>query len=168
MAAPPDITISDATAADAAAVASLYDPYVTGTAVTFEESTVPATVIAGRIATVRSGGLPWLVALEDQAVVGYAYAAPWNARDAYRHTMEVTAYVTPGATGRGIGSALYAELFARLRPLGVHAVIAVIALPNPASVALHERFGLRHAGTFREVGRKFGRWVDVGYWQGLL
>ena len=82
--------------------------------------------------------------------------------------MECTAYAAPGATGRGIGTRLYAELFPRLRELEVHAVIAVIALPNPASVALHERFGLAQAGLFREVGRKFGHWVDVGYWQGIL
>jgi L-amino acid N-acyltransferase YncA len=67
-----------------------------------------------------------------------------------------------------VGTRLYEELFAQLRRLGVHAVIGVIALPNPASVALHERFGLSRAGLFHEVGRKFGAWVDVGYWQGTL
>jgi phosphinothricin acetyltransferase len=163
-----DLEIRDATAADAAAVAAIYDHYVLGTAVTFEEAAVPASVMAGRIAAIRDAGLPWLVALEDGEVTGYAYAAPWNPRDAYRHTVECTAYVAPGATGGGRGGRLYAELFARLRALEVHAVIAVIALPNPPSITLHERFGLVQAGLFREVGRKFGRWVDVGYWQGTL
>jgi L-amino acid N-acyltransferase YncA len=164
----PDIEIRDATAADAAAVAALYDEYVLSSVATFEEQAVDPADMERRIGGVQDRGLPWLVALEGDSIAGYAYAGPWNTRDAYRHTVEVTAYVTAGATGRGVGSALYAELFARLRALGLHAVIAVIALPNPASVALHERMGLRHAGGFREVGRKFGRWVDVGYWQGLL
>ncbi len=106
--------------------------------------------------------------MEDGRVAGYAYASRWNLRSAYRHTVECTAYLAPDATGRGLGTRLYEELFARLRSLDVHAVIAVIALPNPASVALHERFGLRQAGLFREVGRKFGAWVDVGYWQATL
>ena len=163
-----DLEIRDATAADAAAVAAIYDHYALGTVVTFEEAAVPTAVMAERIAAVQEDGLPWLVAVEDGDVVGYAYAAPWNPRSAYRHTVEVTAYLAPDATGRGAGSALYEQLFTRLRALGVHAVVAVIALPNPASVALHERFGLRPAGVFHEVGRKSGRWVDVGYWQGLL
>ena len=163
-----DIDIRDATAADAAAVASLYNAYVLGTAATFEETAVPDEAMAARIAAVREAGLPWLVAVEDGEAAGYAYASPWNPRGAYRHTAEVTAYVAPGRTGRGIGSRLYEELFARLRTLRTHAVVAVIALPNPASVALHEHCGLRRAGVFREVGRKFDRWVDVGYWQAVL
>ena len=168
MAGRPDIEIRDATAADAAAVAALYAGYVLETTATFEEDPVADAAMAERVAAAGERGLPWLVAVEGREVIGYAYAAPWNPRGAYRHTAEVTAYVAPGRTGLGVGSRLYEELFGRLRALGVHAVVAVIALPNPASVALHERFGLRKAGEFREVGRKFCRWVDVGYWQALL
>ena len=160
--------VRDATSDDADAVAAIYDHYVLGTVVTFEEATVPGAVMGERIAAVQSAGLPWLVAVEDGRVAGYAYASRWNLRSAYRHTVECTAYLDPDATGRGLGTRLYEELFARLRRLDVHAVIGVIALPNPASVALHERFGLSRAGLFREVGRKFGAWVDVGYWQGTL
>jgi L-amino acid N-acyltransferase YncA len=163
-----DTLIRDATAAGAAAVASLYNGYVLASVATFEETPLAGSAMAERLRAVQERGLPWLAAVEDGEVVGYACAGSWNTRGAYRLTAEVTAYVAEGATRHGVGSALYAELFARLRELGIHAVIAVIALPNPASVALHERFGLRHAGTFREVGHKFGRWVDVGYWQGLL
>jgi phosphinothricin acetyltransferase len=168
MAGRPDLEIRDVTAADAAAVAAIYDHYVLETVVTFEESAVPPFVMTERIAAVQEAGRPWLVAVEGDALVGYASASTWNPRSAYRHTVEVTAYLAPDATGRGVGSALYESLFARLTARDVHAAIAVIALPNPASVALHERFGLRPAGVFREVGRKFGRWVDVGFWQGLL
>jgi L-amino acid N-acyltransferase YncA len=164
----PTPEIRAATAADADAVAAIYGHYVLGTAVTFEEAAVPAPLMAARMAAVEAAGLPWLVATEDGQVVGYAYASQWNPRGAYRHTAECTAYLAPEATGRGLGTRLYEELFARLRQLGVHAVIAVIALPNPASVALHERFGMTPAGLFREVGRKFGAWINVGYWQTTL
>jgi len=162
------VQIRAATAADGDSVAAIYDHYVLGTVVTFEETAVPGAVMGERIAAVLDTGLPWLAAVEDGGVTGYAYASWWNTRSAYRHTVECAAYLAPGATGRGLGTALYEQLFDQLRRLDMHAVIAVIALPNPASVALHERFGLRPAGRFPEVGRKFGTWVDVGYWQGTL
>jgi phosphinothricin acetyltransferase len=163
-----DLQIRDATAADAAAVAAVYNHYVLGTTVTFEETAVPSTVMAERIAGVQERGLPWLVALRDGTLIGYAYAGPWNQRDAYRHTVEVSAYLAEEARGQGTGTALYEVLFTRLRALGAHAVIAVISLPNPDSVALHEHVGLCKAGEFREVGSKLGRWIDVGYWHALL
>jgi L-amino acid N-acyltransferase YncA len=162
------VQVRTATAADGDAVAAIYDHYVLGTAITFEEAAVPGAVMGERIAAVRGAGLPWLVAAEDGRIAGYAYASRWNQRSAYRHTVECTAYLDPEATGRGLGTKLYDELFARLRSLDVHAVIGVIALPNPASVALHERFGMSRAGLLHEVGLKFGVWVDVGYWQGTL
>jgi phosphinothricin acetyltransferase len=162
------ITIRDAAAAQAAALAAIYDHYVRGTAVTFEETAVPSAVMAERIAGVQERGLPWLVALRDGTLIGYAYAGPWNPRDAYRHTVEVSAYVAEEARAQGVGTALYEALFPRLRALGAHAVIAVISLPNPGSIALHEHYGLCKAGEFREVGSKLGRWVDVGYWHALL
>jgi phosphinothricin acetyltransferase len=162
------VQIRAATAADGDSVAAIYDHYVLGTAVTFEETAVPGPVMGERIAAMLAAGLPWLVAVEDGRVTGYAYASWWNARSAYRHTVECTAYLAPGATGRGLGTALYEQLFEQLRRLDMHAVIAVIALPNPASVALHERFGLRPAGRFPEVGSKFGAWIDVGYWLATL
>ena len=162
------VQIRDATSDDADAVDAIYNRYVLDTVVTFEETAVPGAIMGERIESVLGAGLPWLVAIEDGRVVGYAYASVWNTRSAYRHTVECTAYLAPEATGRGLGTKLYEELFGRLRDLGMHAVVAAISLPNPASVALHERFGLRQAGLFREVGSKFGSWVDVGYWQGTL
>lgn len=162
------IQVREATAADGDSIAAIYDHYVLGTVVTFEEAAVPGRVMGERIDAVLAAGLPWLVAVEDGRVIGYAYASVWNPRSAYRHTVECTAYLAPEATGRRLGTQLHEDLFARLRQLGVHAVIAVITLPNPASVALHEGFGLRQAGVFREVGFKFGAWIDVGYWQGTL
>lgn len=131
---------------------------------TFEEHDVPEAEMAARIEALQ----PWLVAEQDEQVVGYAYASPWRARMGYRRTMEVTVYLAPDACGRGVGSALYADLLDRLRGEGVHAAMATIALPNEASVRLHERFGFTKVGHLREVGLKFGRWVDVGLWEALL
>ncbi len=97
-----------------------------------------------------------------------AYAVLWKARSAYRFSVEITVYVAPGMAGRGIGSMLYSHLFAALQPLGVHAVIGGIALPNEASIALHEKFGMEKVAHFQQVGFKFNRWIDVGYWERIL
>jgi L-amino acid N-acyltransferase YncA len=158
-------TIRAATAADAVAIAEIYDHYIANTVITFEEEPVPAAEIAARMEGVRAEALPWLVAEEARRVVGYAYAAKWHKRSAYRFTAEVTVYLAPDATGRRLGTRLYAELFPLLEARGVHAAIGGIALPNEASVALHERFGMRKVSHFPQVGFKLGRWVDVGHWQ---
>lgn len=98
-------------------------------------------------------------------LLGYAYAGLWRERHAYRFALESTVYVAHDGGVRGIGSALYASLFDLLMEAGYHAVLGVIALPNAASVALHEKFGMRQVAHFTEVGYKFGRWHDVGNWQ---
>jgi len=157
--------IRNATAADAAAIASLYEYYIRETVITFELDPVSAHDIARRIATVAEAGLPWLVTEEDGEVVGFAYAAPYRPRAAYLHSVEVSIYLRHGFHGRGVGGALFRELIERLRELPVHLALSLIALPNDASVALHEREGFTFVGTFTEVGRKFDRWIDVGHWQ---
>lgn len=164
----PDTAIRAALAADAAALCSIYNRYVAETAVTFEEEPVSSDEMARRIANVLSASLPWLVAERGAEVVGYAYAAPWRARPAYRHSVEITAYVARRHAGRGVGTRLYGQLLPALRSRGVHAAIGGIALPNDASVALHEKFGLRKVAHFEQVGFKFDRWIDVGYWQRIL
>ncbi len=160
--------IRDAHASDAPAIAAIYNPYITGTTISFEEEPVPEAEMARRIADVQAAGLPWLVAEEGGAVIGYAYATKWRVRHAYRYSVESSVYLAPAAARKGIGSVLYAALFARLRAGGVHLVIGGIALPNDASVALHEKMGYEKAAHFKEVGFKFGRWLDVGYWQKTL
>lgn len=160
-----DTEIREAAASDAAAIAEIYNHYVTETVVTFEEEPVPAAGIARRIEAVRSASLPWLVAEVGRHVVGYAYARPWHERIAYRFSVEITVYLAAAFTGRGIGSTLYARLFPILQARRIHAAMGGIALPNEASVALHEKFGLRKVAHFEEVGFKFDRWIDVGYWQ---
>ena len=155
----------EAAASDAAVVAGIYNHYIRETVVTFEEEPVSAAEMAGRIEEVQSASRPWLVAESDGRVVGYAYAGPWHVRSAYRFSAEITVYLAPTHVGRGIGSKLYAELFPILQARSIHAVMGGIALPNEASVALHEKFGLRKVAHFEQVGFKFNRWIDVGYWQ---
>lgn len=153
---------------DAPAIASIYNHYVKQSVITFEEAPVSAAEMASRMSAIAEASLPWLVAADAHHVLGYAYAMKWRARSAYRFSVEITVYVAPGSTGRGAGTALYTALFAGLERLGVHAVIGGIALPNPASVALHEKFGMEKVAHFPQVGFKFGQWVDVGYWQRVL
>jgi L-amino acid N-acyltransferase YncA len=160
--------IRAAAADDIATIVDTYNHYVRNSIVTFEEHEVSVGDMAGRVAQVEMDGLPWLVAEADGEIVGYAYASKWKGRCAYRYSVESTVYVAPGLGGRGIGTQLYAALLARLKEKGLHTVIGGIALPNPGSVALHEKFGMSLVAHFKEVGFKFGRWIDVGYWQGML
>ena len=157
-------TLRDAGAADAGAIAAIYNHYVATTVISMESDPVGIDEMARRIAEVQGAALPWLVLVEDGAVLGYAYASKWRARPGYRHAVESSVYVDASLRGRGIGITLYRALIARLAGR-YHCVIGGIALPNPASVALHERLGFRQVGCFTEVGHKFGDWVDVGYWQ---
>lgn len=155
------------TPADAAAIADIYNHYVRETVVTFEELPVLEEDMADRIAGVTTQ-LPWLGWESDGALVGYAYAAPWKGRAAYRHTVESSIYLAPQAVGRGLGSRLYAALIEELRQRRLHCVIGGAALPNPVSAALHEKLGFTRIAELREVGFKFGRWIDVAYWQLML
>jgi L-amino acid N-acyltransferase YncA len=160
--------IRPATLEDAEAVAAIYDHYVVHTSASFEEEPVAARVMAERMTKVLHADLPWLVAEDDGAVVGYAYATGWRERRAYRFSVECTVYVAAESHGRGVGATLYGDLFPALRGAGFHTVLAVVTLPNVASVRLHERFGLRKVAHLSEVGFKFGRWHDVGIWQSAL
>ena len=157
--------IRSATVADGAAIAAIYNHYVTDTIVTFEEVPVSADEMERRIDGVLSASLPWLVAEESGVVVGYAYATPWKPRYGYRFSREISVYLDAACGGRGIGSALYDALFPLLEAQGVHSVMAGIGLPNDGSIALHEKFGLQKVAHFKDAGIKFGGWIDVGYWQ---
>lgn len=160
--------IREAQAQDADAIAAIYNHYVCHTTVSFELEPVGAAEMARRIEAVRAAGLPWLVTELDGKVAGYAYATKWRERLAYRSSAECSVYFDASAHGRGLASALYEELLRQLAALGLHAAIGGIAQPNPASVRLHEKLGFEQVALFREVGRKFDCWVDVGYWQRLL
>jgi L-amino acid N-acyltransferase YncA len=159
--------IRDCTPDDAAEICGIYNHYVRETVITFEESAVPVPEMADRIRNVITH-LPWLAYERESGILGYAYATPWKARAAYRHSVEGSVYLSPQATGRGLGTQLYAALIADLRKRGMHCVMGGAALPNPASVALHERLGFTKVAEFREVGFKFGRWINVAYWELML
>jgi phosphinothricin acetyltransferase len=150
---------------DSAAIAEIYRPYVAESYISFETDPPDAAEIARRMA---GGGdlYPWLAAQDEKGrLLGYAYASPFRPRAAYRFTVETTVYVRESGHGRGIGAALYAPLIETLERQGFTQAIGAISLPNEASIRLHERFGFRHAGTYRQVGYKLGRWHDVGLWQ---
>lgn len=112
-----------------------------------------------------SASLPWYVEEQDGEILGYAYATPWRVRSAYRFSVESTVYVAASHAGKGIGKRLYQTLIADLRQRGIHVVLGGIAQPNVASVALHESLGFEKVAHFKDVGRKFEQWVDVGYWE---
>ena len=153
---------------DAAAIAAIYNHYISHTVVTFEEDTLSMPDMRDRIVQTLAQGLPWLVAEREGEVTGYAYASKWLGRCAYRYSLEVTVYIAPTATGSGLGTKLYEALFDELRGGSFHVAIAGIALPNDPSIALHEKLGMEKVAHFSEVGFKFNRWIDVGYWQGKL
>lgn len=159
------MNIRDASVDDAESIASIYNHFVLTTSISFEEAEVPVMEMAGRIADLQASGLPWLVTKVDGVVAGYAYATKWRVRHAYRFSVETSVYLAPDQAGKGIGTALYEALLTRLRDGGYHLAIGGIALPNAASVALHEKLGFEKVAQFREVGFKFGQWTDVGYWQ---
>lgn len=160
--------IRSATTYDREAIARIFNHYVESTVVTFEEQTVSSAEIADRIEAVHSASLPWLIVGQDQQVLGYAYASTWIGRSGYRFSVESTVYLDPSVTGRGLGSILYDALLSAVRHRGAHVVIGAIALPNPGSVALHEKFGFKKVAHFKEIGFKFERWIDIGYWQRSL
>jgi len=163
--APADPRIRPATRADAEAVAAIYAPVVANTTISFE--LVPPSIddMRARIASTLQT-LPWLVSLDDAGRVdGYVYAGRHRERAAYQWSVDVSAYVREDARGRGVGRRLYGVLFEELRRLGYCQAFAGIALPNAASVALHEGVGFAKIGVYRNVGFKFGRWHDVAWWQ---
>ncbi|MFZ9681908.1 MAG: GNAT family N-acetyltransferase [Cephaloticoccus sp.] len=133
--------IRPATIEDAAAITAIYNHYIAQTIVTFEEEPVDADEMAGRVRDTLAAGLPWVVAIAADRVVGYGYLSKWKSRCSYRFSVESSIYLEPAATGRGLGSAVYQELIAAARIRGMHVIIGGVSLPNPASTALHEKFG---------------------------
>lgn len=161
------MTVRPASQVDARGCARIYAPFVSEGWVSFELEPPGAAEMARRIADYgRSHG--WLIAEADGAVAGYAYGSPHRTRAAYASSCDVAVYVDPAYARQGIGRALYAALFPMLADKGFHAAFAGIALPNEASIGLHEAMGFTSVGIYREVGWKFGGWRDVGWWQRLL
>jgi phosphinothricin acetyltransferase len=153
-----------ASVGDAETIAAIYAPYVLETAISFEEVPPSSGDMAARIAETLATH-PFLVCEEAGRVVGYAYGGPHGQRAAYRWSANVSVYVERGQHRRGLGRALYLELFDLLRRQGFHSLFAGITLPNEKSIGLHEALGFEHLGTYHEVGFKRGMWHDVGYWR---
>ena len=149
---------------DEDAICDIYNHYITETAITFEEAPLSRLEMRERIESYLAH-YPWLVCESGNEIVGYSYASRFRPRAAYRFTAEATVYVRRGCERRGFGKALYDPLLCHLQDSGCHVLVAAIALPNAGSVGLHEAFGFAKVAHFPEVGFKFGRWLDVGYWQ---
>jgi phosphinothricin acetyltransferase len=159
-----DLRIRDAVSADTEALLAIYRPFVLETSVSFELTPPSAAEFGQRIAAAQSQWA-WLVAERDGALLGYAYGSAFRSRPAYRWSVETSAYVHAAHRGQGVGRALYERLLRLLADKGYCMAYAGIALPNEASVRLHEALGFRDVGVFRRAGRKFGQWHDVSWWQ---
>jgi phosphinothricin acetyltransferase len=156
--------IRPAEAADLPAIEEIYNREVDAGVATFDTEHRPLTAWATHLAD----GEPLFVAVDDAGVHGYASAFPYRPKLGYRFTRETSIYVAPAGQRRGVGRQLYAALLADLEALGMHLVLAAVALPNPASLALHRACGFEEVGTMREVGHKHDRWIDVTWLQKKL
>ncbi len=156
----PDVTVRTAERTDAAAIADIYNPYVTGSAATFDTEPVTEADRAAWIAT-HGPEHPVLVAEVDGEVVGWGSVSPWAPRPAWHRTVELSVYVHADVRGEGIGTALMTEMIERARAAGHHALMAQIVAGNEASLGMARRLGFEVVGVMREVGDKFGRWHDL-------
>ena len=160
------IAIRDATDADVPGMAAIYDEQARTTVATFDTEPRGAQYLGEKVAGAGGADIV-LVAVADGRLLGYAFSGPFRPRPAYDGTREVSVYLAAHARGLGVGSRLYSALLGRLDAYGVHTQVAVIALPNEASIALHRRHGFEEVGVLREVGHKFGRYVDTAWYQRL-
>ena len=162
----PIMQTRQATLADAAAIRTIYAPYVEKTTHTFEFGVPTLEEVKNRMT--RHPGHVWLVEEDAGEILGYAYAWPFEDREGYRFTVETSIFIRHDRVGGGVGTALYEELLGLLRRQGFATAVARIALPNPHSEHFHERLGFRKVAHFARIGHKFDRWIDVGYWQRIL
>lgn len=155
--------LRDATERDIPDMLEIYNHYVANSTVTFDEDALTLKEMRKKFATVAELDYPWIVAVSPgRQILGYAYVMPWKPKAAYRFTVENSIYLGPASTGKGIGTALMAELLPRAKAAGVKEVIAVIADKGAdASLKLHERFGFKEIGHMGKVGFKFGRWLGT-------
>ncbi|KKW69021.1 hypothetical protein AAV94_00970 [Lampropedia cohaerens] len=159
------MSIRRATPHDAQAIVAIYNHYILHSTATFELEPLTIAQMRARIEKVAVR-YAWFVFEQEGEVAGYAYADAFHGRAGFRHTVEPSIYVADGWAGQGIGKALYAHLLDYLEhETDCHAVIAVLAVPNPGSEALHAALGFRQAGRITQVGRKFERWLDIAYWE---
>ena len=149
---------------DAKQLVDIYNYYVLNTVVTFDDVPFLVEAFEEKITTISSN-YPFIVFEENNKILGYAYTNKWREKPAYKHTVEVTIYLSSNAVGKQIGSKLYTELLNQLKNHNYHVIVGGLTLPNEASVKLHEKFGFKQVAHFKEVGHKFNTWLDVGFWQ---
>lgn len=165
----PEIRLRPAGPADLPTIHAIYAPEVLEGTASFEIEPPDAAELGQRLAKVQGLGLPWLVAELDGTIAGYAYATPYRDRPAYRFTVEGSVYVARHARGRGVGRALLEAVIEDARRAGIRQMVAVIGdSANAGSIALHAACGFAHAGVLRDVGYKFGRWIDTVLMQRAL
>ncbi len=155
------ITLRDVTAADMAAIQKIYAHHVLHGAASFEEIPPDVAEMQSRFAALKARNMPYIAAVEDGKILGYAYAGPYRPRSAYRYTVEDSIYLLPDQAGKGLGKLLLTEIIARCTALGFRQMIAVIGdSANAGSINLHRALGFQMIGTFPAIGFKFGRWID--------
>jgi phosphinothricin acetyltransferase len=159
--------VRDVITKDANEICKIYNHYIANTCVTFEEKLVSSSIINMRIDSVVEK-YPWIVYEIDGKVVGYAYACEFRSRSAFRRSAEISIYVSPRHIKQGVGACLCKELLRRIRDLDIHCVVSLIALPNDASIKLHEKFGFEKTGSLNEIGFKFNKYITLEYWQLIL
>ncbi len=152
---------------DASQIAEIYNYYIENTIVSFETEAITSKEMQSRMRNVIPA-FPWLVKEDKRKILGFAYANRWNNRCAYEQSIETSIYLRNGSTGKGIGYELYKQLHDILLDRKYHALIGGISLPNAASQALHEKLGYKKVAHFRETGYKFGKYIDVGYWEKVI
>lgn len=143
---------------------NIYNYYVLNTIVTFDIEPLSMDAFTEKVNRINAK-YPFIVFEENGEILGYAYGSKWRPKPAYNNTVESTVYVKHGAHGKQIGTKLYTELLGLLKQKKYHVVLGGLTLPNEASVKLHEKFGFKQVAHFKEVGLKFDKWHDVGFWQ---
>jgi phosphinothricin acetyltransferase len=164
----PDILIRPAVADDLSDIAAIYNHEIANSVATFDLEPPTEDYWHKRLAGAHEGDHLLVAVDADQDVVGYAYSWSYRPRPAYSLTRETSIYLDPSVRGQGIGRLLYPALLDTMADSGVHTAVALVALPNPGSVALHKACGFEHVGSMREVGYKFDQWVDVEWYQKML
>ena len=163
-----DPVVRPATEADLPAIAAIYNHEIANSVATFDLEPPTLTYWHDRLGSDHPGDHLLVAESPDADVLGYAYSWSFRPRPAYYRTRETSVYLDPAARGLGVGRVLYEGLLRAMAGAGVHTAVAMVALPNPASVALHESVGFEYVGTMRQVGHKFDRYIDAAWYQKLL
>ncbi|RED48334.1 GNAT family N-acetyltransferase [Seonamhaeicola aphaedonensis] len=159
--------IRDFQISDTQQLLDIYNYYVLNTVITFDDVELSLETFTEKVNAINSE-YPFIVFEENNELLGYAYGSQFRSKPAYKYSVEVTIYVKNKAQGKQIGTRLYVKLLTELKNLGYHVALGGITLPNEASVSLHEKFGFSKVAHFKHVGKKFGTWLDVGFWQLIL